>query len=169
MTEQYIIKFSSDKITCDGKNICDEKNKQVADAFEKVKSSGGKQTKEDIEKLVTLRSKRDNEKEIIQTILQTAFKTATKPQDFKLIADIDATVEDAEESFLINIDEWKKHVQDQFENTIKNLAQRQYIKLQDGREADPFPYYWKHCREMLTQIYAPELFKKAQVGENKNG
>ena len=165
MSEQYLIKLSSNEITTDGKNLAEVKQKQVDAA---LLQSNGKQTREEIEKLINIPSKRDNEKEILTVLLQHAYKTAVRPQDFYLIGEIDAMIQQATDSFLINIDEWKKYFQDQFENTIEDLASRKMVQIADGRNLDPFPYYWKNCKEMLRQLYAPELNKAVNDGKSQD-
>jgi hypothetical protein len=159
MAEQYVIRFSSDKIISEGgKDLAAFVKEKVDESFDLAQKNNIAITRDEIEKKIKVQSKRDNEKSMLQAMLQTAFKAATKPQDSKLIADIDAAIEEASDSVLIAVSEFKTYIQDQYEATIKRLSTP--VQLQTGGTADIFPYYWKHCREMLVQIYAPELNKE---------
>ena len=80
-------------------------------------------------------------------------------------------MENAEDSFLVDCDEWKNYVENKFDDTIKRLAKP--VALTNGAVIDAFPYWWKKCSEIITQIYAPEKYiekeKTPEGAEKKEG
>jgi len=136
MAKVCVINFSSDKITVDGKDL--EKEKQNNLIRQKLVTPNKELSPEE-EQIVkdNVVSKREVEKNILQSLLQIYANENKKLSKYALILDISATIDSAEDKMTISRDEMKW-----FSDGFEKIPER-------------IPSQWRFCRELFLQIDKP--------------
>jgi len=145
------IKFGSDFLTADGKNIEKEQEKEVA----RVQLAMGRELNETEIEIVKekITSQREAEKTVLRQLLN-AYANSNKDLDkYNLVTDIIRTIREADESFTINREEMKW-----FKEGFKKIPK-------------DIPAGWNRCSALMEQLSKPEEIElpEPQTEGKKNG
>ena len=140
----YIIEFGPTDKAMDGSTLEEAAHKEIMRMELRVRQAGQTLSEENIEFIKSnILSKRDAEKDILQSLLIQSRKTDAKGlARFNKICDLAAAIDDAECTFEVESEE------------LEVLRKAFEEKLKDTKE--PMPAWWGNCRELFKQLENPK-------------
>ena len=144
---EYIIKFSSDKVTTSDKNLAEERKKEIS---AQVAAANSDKDIKNIEKFVNnnIQSKRFVEKLFLKEVLQLAFKDTKDLSDMNVIMTLSSEVEEADEHVIIDSKEFEKHIREK----AAEVEKKPWMIL---------------LKDLIKQIISPIEFKTSEELKEK--